>query len=103
MTRPLRMANPVVGSPLTRVDGPLKVTGAARYAADRGPTIDVSWQGFAELGIWSKPGGAPFLCIEPWLGYADTAGKPTDFKQKEGIIRLNKGAEFKVLYSVEVG
>ncbi|MDT5078934.1 MAG: xanthine dehydrogenase YagR molybdenum-binding subunit [Mycobacterium sp.] len=34
MTRPLRVANPVVGSPLTRVDGPLKVTGAARYAAD---------------------------------------------------------------------
>ncbi|MBJ7338770.1 xanthine dehydrogenase family protein molybdopterin-binding subunit [Mycolicibacterium sp.] len=28
------MANPVVGAPVSRVDGPLKVTGAARYAAD---------------------------------------------------------------------
>lgn len=34
MTRPLRVANLAVGSPLARVDGPLKVTGAARYAAD---------------------------------------------------------------------
>jgi xanthine dehydrogenase YagR molybdenum-binding subunit len=34
VTRPLRVADPAVGAPLVRVDGPLKVTGAARYAAD---------------------------------------------------------------------
>jgi xanthine dehydrogenase YagR molybdenum-binding subunit len=34
MTYPFRTANPVAGQPVTRVDGPLKVTGKARYAAD---------------------------------------------------------------------
>jgi xanthine dehydrogenase YagR molybdenum-binding subunit len=34
MTYPIRTADAVSGQPLTRVDGPLKVTGAARYAAD---------------------------------------------------------------------
>jgi xanthine dehydrogenase YagR molybdenum-binding subunit len=32
VTQPVR--GPVVGQPVTRVDGPLKVTGQARYAAD---------------------------------------------------------------------
>ncbi len=34
MTYPQRVAAPAVGAPLARVDGRLKVTGAARYAAD---------------------------------------------------------------------
>ena len=34
MTYPQRLTDPVVGAPLSRVDGPLKVTGAAHYAAD---------------------------------------------------------------------
>ena len=31
---------------------------SVRYAAVRGPSIEMSWQGFRELGVWSKPGGA---------------------------------------------
>ena len=34
MTLPVRAAQPVVGQPVTRVDGRIKVTGQARYAAD---------------------------------------------------------------------
>jgi xanthine dehydrogenase YagR molybdenum-binding subunit len=34
MTYPLRAPQPAIGQPLSRVDGRLKVTGAARYAAD---------------------------------------------------------------------
>ena len=34
MTYPIRTAKPVAGQPVTRVDGPLKVTGKAPYAAD---------------------------------------------------------------------
>ena len=34
MTQPFRTALPLMGQPVTRVDGRLKVTGAARYAAD---------------------------------------------------------------------
>ena len=34
----------------------------------------MSWEGFRELGVWSKPTGAPFVCIEPWHGYVSPAG-----------------------------
>jgi xanthine dehydrogenase YagR molybdenum-binding subunit len=34
VTQPQRVVAPTVGAPTSRVDGPLKVTGAARYAAD---------------------------------------------------------------------
>ncbi|MDT5282353.1 MAG: xanthine dehydrogenase YagR molybdenum-binding subunit, partial [Mycobacterium sp.] len=34
MTHPVRASEAVVGQPVVRVDGPLKVTGQARYAAD---------------------------------------------------------------------
>ena len=39
MTYPQRLPTAAVGNPMTRVDGPLKVTGGARYASDN-PTPD---------------------------------------------------------------
>jgi galactose mutarotase-like enzyme len=65
---------------------------AVRYAADRGPAIEVSWQGFKELGIWSKPGGAPFLCIEPWAGYASPLDFDGEFMEKPGVMHIAPGA-----------
>jgi hypothetical protein len=35
-----------------------------RFAAPTGPGLELSWEGFRELGLWMKP-GAPFLCI--WM------------------------------------
>ncbi|MDB5281951.1 MAG: aldose epimerase, partial [Bacteroidota bacterium] len=64
--------------------------------------LSVDFGGFNYLGLWAKV-GAPYVCIEPWLGCADTAGKPTDFAQKEGIISLKPTEEFEVSFTVEVG
>ena len=36
---------------------------SVRYAGSRGPSIEMSWEGFRELGIWSKPQRRAFLCI----------------------------------------
>jgi galactose mutarotase-like enzyme len=65
-------------------------------------TITVRYQDFPFMGIWSKAGGAPFVCIEPWCGIADTVGEPRDFRQKEGIISLDYGKEFTREYSLIV-
>lgn len=46
---------------------------AAGQGASTGPWLRMSWHGFCELGLWSNPSGAPFLCIEPWHGYASPA------------------------------
>lgn len=53
-------------------------------------SLTVSFPGFEYLGIWAKV-GAPYVCIEPWLGCADTADKPTDFKDKEAVLKLGVG------------
>lgn len=78
---------------------------SVRYAADHGPAIEMSWQGTEELGIWSKPGGAPFLCIEPWHGIASPADFDGEFSEKPGVMLIDPGAKRSLGYriSLELG
>ncbi len=64
------------------------VSNSVRYGADRGPVIEVSWDGFQELGVWSKLGGAPFVCIEPWRGFASPEAFDGDFTLKPGLMHI---------------
>ena len=64
--------------------------------------LSVDFTGFSYLGLWAKT-NAPYVCIEPWLGCADTANHPTGFKDKEGIIKLEGAGEFAASFKVEVG
>ena len=76
---------------------------SVRYAADQGSSIDISWQGFRELGIWSKPGGAPFLCIEPWHGFASPADFDGEFADKPGLMQIRPGEVRTLSYRIVVG
>lgn len=60
---------------------------SVRYTAPSAPAIEVSWDGFRELGLWSKKGAA-FLCIEPWHGYASPVGFAGDFEMKPGLLHI---------------
>ncbi|MES5481610.1 aldose 1-epimerase family protein [Bradyrhizobium sp. INPA03-11B] len=75
---------------------------SVRFAAARGPAIEVSWRGFRELGIWSKPGGAPFLCIEPWHGFASPAQFDGDFADKPGLMHIAPGSRKSLSYRIRV-
>jgi galactose mutarotase-like enzyme len=76
---------------------------SVRYAADRSPGLDVSWQGFRELGIWSKPGGAPFLCIEPWYGFASPSNFEGEFADKPGLMHIAPTRTRILRYRIRVG
>ncbi|GLR91085.1 aldose 1-epimerase family protein [Bradyrhizobium iriomotense] len=76
---------------------------SVRYAAERGPWVRVSWSGFRELGIWSKPSGAPFLCIEPWRGYASPLAFDGEFASKPGVMHIAPGAEETLSFRIAVG
>jgi len=76
---------------------------SVRYAADRGPSIEMAWDGFPELGIWSKPGGAPFLCIEPWHGYASPAEFDGEFAEKPGVMQIAPAQTRGLFYRIRVG
>ncbi|WP_063692215.1 aldose 1-epimerase family protein [Bradyrhizobium stylosanthis] len=79
---------------------------SVRYAAGQGaaagPSLKMSWQGFRELGVWSKPSGAPFLCIEPWRGHASPAGFDGEFSDKPGLMHIAPGAEERLSFRIEV-
>jgi galactose mutarotase-like enzyme len=72
-------------------------------ANSRGPrAVTVVTEGVPYLGIWSKPGGAPFLCIEPWHGLPDMSDTSGNLADKEGIISLEPRAVFTTGYRVQI-
>ncbi|MFD0792691.1 aldose 1-epimerase family protein [Mucilaginibacter litoreus] len=64
-------------------------------------TLSVEFPHFNYLGVWSKP-GASFVCIEPWLGCADSAGAPKDITQKEAIQKVEVGHVFEASYYISI-
>jgi len=73
---------------------------SVRYAADRGPSIEMCWQGLPQLGVWSKPGGAAFLCIEPWHGFASPSDFDGEFADKPGLMHIAPRATRSLLYRI---
>jgi galactose mutarotase-like enzyme len=64
-------------------------------------SVQVGFQSFPYLGIWTKP-GAPFLCIEPWFGLADSESSSGNFLAKEAIISLPHEIEFSCAYTITI-
>ncbi|HEY2133603.1 MAG TPA: aldose 1-epimerase family protein [Acetobacteraceae bacterium] len=75
---------------------------SVRYTADGGPVIEVSWDGFPELGIWSRA-GADLLCIEPWRGMASPAGFDGEFSDKPGLMLIPPGEQRQAVHRIRVG
>jgi galactose mutarotase-like enzyme len=63
--------------------------------------LSVSYEDFPYLGIWAKPTG-DYVCIEPWLGVADSQQSDQQLENKEGILRLEAGGTFTASYTIEV-
>jgi galactose mutarotase-like enzyme len=76
---------------------------SVRFAARSGPQVEVSWEGFRELGIWSKPKGAAFLCIEPWHGFASPADFDGEFKDKPGLMHIARGESRGLKFCIRTG
>jgi galactose mutarotase-like enzyme len=64
-------------------------------------SLTVEFPHFNYLGIWAKV-GAPFVCIEPWLGCTDTEGQPKDISQKEAIQKLAMGHVFEAAFFISI-
>jgi galactose mutarotase-like enzyme len=67
----------------------------------KGPVLAVDFQDFNYLGIWAKP-AAPFVCIEPWLGIADSVDSSQNLEEKEGILKLASGQSDQKSYSISI-
>jgi len=73
----------------------------ALKSKNSGTVLTVEYNDFKDLGIWAKP-AAPYVCIEPWLGYADVEGTTQDLKIKEGIMELMPSETFNASYTITI-
>jgi galactose mutarotase-like enzyme len=68
---------------------------SVRYTAPGAEAIEVSWDGFQQLGIWTRMTGddecADFLCIEPWHGFASPVDFAGEFRDKPGLMLIPPG------------
>ena len=63
--------------------------------------LKVEFEDFPSLGIWTKQ-KAPYICIEPWFGYADTMTNSGELSEKEGIQIIGINKQFQSEYSIEI-
>lgn len=66
-----------------------------------GPVLKLDYAGWTHLGIWAKTNG-DFVCIEPWIGLADSERKGGRFEDKEGIIRLEPNETYEMSYDIKI-
>ena len=64
--------------------------------------IQMDFESFDYLGIWSAAPGCPFVALEPWCGIADTVDTDGVFEHKPGIISLEPGQSIAKTLNIRV-
>ena len=68
---------------------------------DGTPYVGVRSEGFPNYGIWSLE-GAPFVCLEPWMGRCDNAGFNAELSEKPNVNKVEAGEKFIKDYTIVV-
>ena len=80
-----------------------RITLAANVeASSEAHGIQMDFEGFDYLGIWSAAPGCPFVALEPWCGIADTVDCDGIFEHKPGIISLEPGQSIAKTLSIKI-
>lgn len=75
---------------------------ASTEAPSEAHGIQMDFEGFDYLGIWSATPGCPFVALEPWCGIADTVDCDGIFEHKPGIISLEPGQSIAKTLNIKV-
>lgn len=79
----------------------LKSRNVTLNSKSNGDILTVHFKDFPYLGLWAKP-NANYVCIEPWLGIADSEHTNQQLIDKEGILKLEANKEYSAAYSIEI-
>lgn len=79
----------------------LKSTSVQLLSNNHQHGVQVDFEGFPYLGIWSAI-DAPFICIEPWCGIADSVEHDGILEHKEGIIPLAPNTTWNNQYCISI-
>jgi galactose mutarotase-like enzyme len=66
-----------------------------------GPEVAVSFPGLPHFALWTKP-GAPFLCLEPWQGFAAPVGWDGEFSDRPGVVIVAPGEERRFVMDIAI-
>jgi galactose mutarotase-like enzyme len=61
--------------------------------------LSMIFNDFPYLGIWAKP-MADYVCIEPWIGIADSVDTDRNFENKEGMVLLGSKQSTTAVYTI---
>lgn len=64
--------------------------------------IQMDFEGFDYLGIWSAAPGCPFVALEPWCGIADTVDCDGIFEHKPSIMFLEPAQSITKTLNIKV-
>lgn len=78
-----------------------QISKAGILLPDGSPYLELSCEGFPNFGIWSVP-GAPFVCLEPWVGRTDNCGFKGELSEKPGITALQPDEIFEKSYYIHI-
>ncbi|WP_353652676.1 aldose 1-epimerase family protein [Ruminococcus sp. AF17-22AC] len=78
-----------------------QITKAGIVLPDGTPYVEISCEGFPNFGIWSAI-GAPFVCLEPWMGRCDNTGYNEELSKKPNINTLKPTEIFDKSYVISV-
>lgn len=67
----------------------------------QGKGIKFTFNDFNTLAIWTPYNDAPFICLEPWIGYNDLVTTDGTYESKSDLIKLNEGEEFNCMYEIQ--
>ena len=70
---------------------------------DSGYGIKLSFNDFKTVGIWTPNHvNANFVCLEPWIGCADSPKSNGNFVDKKDVITLNPKDTFSTTYKITI-
>ncbi len=65
--------------------------------------VSISYNDLPYIGIWTPyPKESPFVCLEPWVGIADTLDATGNIEDKLGINRITPEDTFKSSYTIKI-
>lgn len=67
-----------------------------------GHGVQVDYKDFDTLAVWSQKGDAPFVCLEPWNGFASGVNDSQSLEEKPGINRLAPFSRYSATHTISL-
>lgn len=73
---------------------------SVKLVGPAGHGVELNFDGFGFLGVWTATSDSPFVAIEPWVGCATAYDESDVFEEKRGTIVLTPGATCEKTFTI---